>query len=99
MTEQKQPSDQIQIKATDEKMKGEYANMMQVLHTKEEFILDFFNVFPPTGTLNARIIVSPSHMKRMLAALADNLKKYEVQFGSVKASEAPQNPIGFEAKE
>lgn len=99
MTEQKQSSDQIQIKATDEKMKGEYANMMQVLHTKEEFVLDFFNVFPPTGTLNARIIVSPSHMKRMLAALADNLKKYEVQFGSVEASEAPQNPIGFEAKE
>jgi hypothetical protein len=88
--------EQIQIKATDGKLKGEYANVMQVLHTKEEFILDFLNVFPPTGSLNARIIVSPSHFKRMVAAMTENLKKYERQFGKVEPSEAPQSPIGFQ---
>lgn len=88
---------QVQIKATDEKLKGEYANLMQVLHTKEEFVLDFLNVFPPTGTLNARIIVSPGHFKRMLAAMQENLNKYESQFGAVAASEAPKNSIGFQA--
>lgn len=87
---------QIQIKSTDDKLKGEYANMMQVHHTPEEFVLDFMNVFPPTGTLNARIIVSPGHFKRMLTALEDNLKKYETQFGNVKPAETPQNPIGFQ---
>ncbi len=87
---------QIQIKASDDKLKGEYANMMQVLHTPEEFVLDFMNVFPPTGTLNARIVVSPGHYKRMLAAMQDNLKKYEAQFGNIKASDAPQSPIGFQ---
>jgi len=90
---------QIQIKASDEKMKGEYANMMQVMHTPEEFVLDFMNVFPPTGTLNARIIVSPGHFKRMLAAMRENLEKFEAQFGNVKLSEGPTNPIGFQAKE
>jgi len=45
---------QVQIKATDEKLKGEYSNAMQILHTKEEFVLDFLNIFPPTGTLNSR---------------------------------------------
>ena len=100
MTEQKpEQSVPIQIKATDEKLKGEYANVMQVLHTKEEFVLDFLNVFPPTGTLNARIIVSPGHFKRMLAAMSENLSKYESQFGTVEASEPPTNKIGFEAKE
>ncbi|MBP5993755.1 MAG: DUF3467 domain-containing protein [Candidatus Moranbacteria bacterium] len=99
MTQQDNQSKQIQIKATDEKMKGEYANMMQVMHTQEEFVLDFLNMFPPTGTLNARIIVSPSHMKRMVATLADNLKKYESRFGEVSAVEPPQNPIGFEARD
>lgn len=99
MTEQKPQQNQIQIKATDEKLKGEYANIMQVLHTKEEFVLDFLNAFPPTGTLNARIIVSPGHFKRMLAAMAENLKKYEAQFGNVEASEAPSSAIGFQAKE
>lgn len=88
---------QIQIKASDEKVKGEYANVMQVLHTKEEFVLDFLNVFPPTGTLNSRVIVSPSHFKRMVTAMAENLKKYEDQFGQIEPSEAPSNTIGFQA--
>lgn len=90
-------SRQIQIKATDEKLKGDYANMMQVLHTQEEFVIDFLNIFPPTGTLNARIIISPSHMKRMIKALADNLAKYESKFGSVTPSEEPKASIGFQA--
>jgi hypothetical protein len=100
MVKQPQPkqANQIQIKATDEKIKGEYANVMQALHTKEEFVIDFLNVFPPTGTLNARIIVSPGHMKRMIKALTENFAKYEAQFGGVEASDAPQNPIGFEVK-
>jgi hypothetical protein len=87
---------QIQIKASDEILKGVYSNMATVSHTQEEFILDFLNVFPPAGTLNSRVIVFPGHMKRIVAALADNLAKYEKQFGAVKPSDAPtQNPIGF----
>ena len=91
-----QPSTpQIQIKATDEKLAGEYSNLMQVLHTKEEFVLDFLNAFPPTGTLNARVIVSPGHFKRMLGAMTQNLAQYEAQFGNVTPSEGPTNTIGF----
>ncbi|MFA9261954.1 MAG: DUF3467 domain-containing protein [Undibacterium sp.] len=97
MTEQKpQP---IQIKANSTVLKGEYANMMQVMHTGEEFVLDFLSVYPPAGSLNARVIVSPSHMKRIVAALADNVAKYEAQFGVIKPSEAPtMAPIGFDAQ-
>lgn len=89
---------QIQIKASDEKMKGEYSNVMQILHTQEEFVLDFLNVFPPTGTLNSRIIVTPGHFKRMIKAMEENLKKYEDKFGKVTASDSPQEKgIGFQA--
>ena len=87
---------QVQIKASDEILRGHYSNMANILHTKEEFVLDFLNVFPPTGTLNARVIVSPGHFKRMLAAMTDNLSKYESQFGKIEPSEAPQSPIGFQ---
>jgi len=90
---------QIKIKATDEKLKGEYSNVMQILHTKEEFVLDFLNIFPPTGTLNNRIIVSPGHFKRMMGAMKENLKKYEEKFGEISVSESPADPgkkIGFE---
>ena len=88
---------QLQIKASDEKLKGEYSNVMQILHTQEEFVLDFMNVFPPAGTLNSRVIVTPGHFKRMIKAMEENLKKYEEKFGKVKESESPQeNGIGFQ---
>ncbi len=86
---------QIQIKATDEALKGLYANMAQVAHNSEEFVVDFMNVFPPAGNLVARVVLSPGHMKRLAAALADNIKKYEEQFGEIKSSNLPEHKIGF----
>jgi hypothetical protein len=94
MTNQQKP--QIQIKASDQDLKGQYANMLQILHTKEEFVLDFLNVFPPTGTLNSRVVLSPGHFKRMIKAMEENLKKYEEKFGKVEEAKAKENPIGFE---
>lgn len=90
---------QVRIKATDEKLAGEYANLVKVLHTKEEFVMDFLSVFPPTGTLNARIIVSPGHFKRMLAAMTENLRRYEARFGALTPSEEPEHVIGFRERE
>ncbi len=43
MEQNKPQPNQIQIKATDEKLKGEYSNVMQIMHTKEEFVMDFLN--------------------------------------------------------
>jgi len=72
---QPQPNQQqVQIKATDEKLKGDYSNMASITHNKEEFWLDFLSVFPPAGTLNARVIVSPGHFKRMVKAMEEQLK-------------------------
>lgn len=96
MEQQKDQSKQMQVKVTDEVLKGVYANMVQVGHTPEEFILDFMNLFPPTGMLTSRVILSPGHAKRIAGALADNIKKYEQQFGEIKASKGPENnAIGF----
>jgi hypothetical protein len=89
---------QIQIKAKDEDLKGVYSNLMQILHTKEEFILDFFLVSPPTGVLSSRVIMSPGHIKRMLNALKDNIEKYEGQFGKIEEAKSPEireDGIGF----
>ena len=69
---------QLQIKAKDEDLKGNYSNLMQIVHTKEEFILDFFLASPPQGVLASRVIMSPGHIKRMIKALQENIKKYEV---------------------
>jgi len=87
---------QIQIKAKDDDLKGVYSNGMQVLHTREEFCLDFFNLFPPQGILTARVLMSPAHLKRIVKVLEENLKRYEEKFGEVKIAEEPQIPIGFQ---
>ena len=90
---------QLQIKISDDVLKGAYANAMQILHTKEEFVLDFMNLSPHQGVgiVNSRVIMSPGHVKRVIAALQDNLKKYESNFGKIEEAEAPSE-LGFQAK-
>jgi len=85
---------QIQIKAKDDDLKGVYSNLMIVSHTKEEFCLDFINSFNPP-TLTARVLTSPSHLKRMIQALEINMKKYEEQFGSVEVAKEPETSLGL----
>jgi hypothetical protein len=88
---------QVQIRAKDDDLKGNYSNAMQVSHTQEEFVLDFFNVHTQggQGMLVSRIVLSPGHAKRIQAALEDNLKKYEGQFGQIKAAEGMSQEMGF----
>jgi len=81
--DQKQ-SQQLQIQIPPEVQGGVYANNMVVAHTQEEFVLDFILATPPVGTVNARVIVSPSHAKRIAQALIENIGKYENRFGKVE---------------
>lgn len=79
---------------------GVYANSMFVNHNKEEFVMDFAMITPPFGTVTVRVVTSPGHMKRMVAALADNLKKYEAKFGKLTESDEPHRPMmGFHPTE
>lgn len=72
---------------------------MQVVHNKEEFVLDFMNVMPPQGIVGARVLVSPAHMKRIVAALTENIKRYEDQFGTIKEGESQGKPeFGFKTQ-
>ena len=80
----------LNIKAPDELLQGRYANMMQVMHAKEEFVLDFMFAHPPMGELVSRLIVSPAHMKRIVNALQDNINKYEKQYGAIQEAGEPK---------
>jgi phosphoribosylaminoimidazole (AIR) synthetase len=91
------PPQQIQIRASDADLKGVYSNLMQVGHTQEEFMLDFFNLPAGSGMgmLTSRIILSPGHCKRILEALKTNVKAYEDRYGKITAAEGPSQEIGF----
>ena len=80
---------QIQIQLDDDVANGHYVNMALVNHTETEFTLDFVYVQPqqPKAKVRSRIITSPKHMKRLLAAIQDNVSKYEAKHGVIQLLE------------
>jgi hypothetical protein len=86
---------QVQIKIQENQISGKYSNMVQILHSKEEFFFDFLLVAPPGGVLVERIILSPSHAKRLIEALEKNLKMYEDKFGKIESNKEQQQEVGF----
>ncbi len=59
---------QVQIKADEKEMLGQYSNLVMIHHNAEEFTMHFIYVFPngPQGKLLGSMIVSPGHAKRLL---------------------------------
>jgi hypothetical protein len=84
---------EIRVNFPKELAGGAYSNNMVVSHTKEEFIMDFLMVAPPSGALTARIIVSPGHIKRIIKALQENISRYEQKFGSIQPAEEPMEKV------
>ncbi len=90
---------QLQIKADEREMLGQYANLVLIHHTAEEYTLNFIYLFPqvPQGKLLASLIVSPAHAKRLLRALEENIGRYEAQFGPIPETTLPlpEPDVGF----
>ncbi len=91
--EQEQQSQQISIQTDPQSASGVYSNLMMVSHRKEEFVLDFLFVQPQksdqgqgVANLRSRVITTPEHVKRIVAALGDNIRRYEEKFGEIKVA-------------
>jgi hypothetical protein len=85
---------QLQLEIDPVTANGAFVNLALVNHTETEFTLDLVYVQPqaPKGVVRARAITTPKHMKRLLAAIQDNLAKYEARFGKVDVGDAPHFP-------
>jgi hypothetical protein len=101
MDEQRAPQQtqgQVQIKAEEKELQGEYSNLVMVHHNLEEFTLNFIYIFPngAQGKLLKSMIVSPGHAKRIWRALGENIARYEAQFGPIKeGADTPPPTVGF----
>lgn len=64
---------------------GTYSNLAIISHSPSEIVLDFAQMLPgtPNATVRSRVIMNPIHAKRLLAALNDNIQKYERTFGTI----------------
>jgi len=85
------PAVQLQIEIDPVTANGVFINSALVNHTDTEFTIDLIYVQPqaPKGTVRARAITSPKHMKRLLHAIEDNIAKYEARFGKIELGDAP----------
>lgn len=72
-------------------LEAEYANLAFITHTPAEIVLDFAQYLPrmPKGQVVSRIIMSPMHAKLLQLALAQNIQKYEQQFGEIRVPQRP----------
>jgi hypothetical protein len=86
---------EIQVAFPDRLKGGVYSNSMTLSHTREEFVMDFLMIAPPAGAVTARVILSPGHAKRVVAALSENIRKYEGTYGTILTAEEPEGKIGF----
>lgn len=99
MSEAPKQQQQVQIKADEKELLGQYSNLAVVHHNAEEFTLNFIYLFPtvPQGKLVSSLILNPRHAKRLLRALQENMARYEAQFGALPEDPGtgPAPNVGF----
>jgi hypothetical protein len=90
---------QISIELNEEVAQGTYSNLAVITHSASEFVIDFIRIMPgiPKAQVKSRIILTPEHAKRLLAALQDNIAKYEDVHGPIKdvQGSTPAMPMTF----
>ena len=99
MAEKSKNPNQINIELNEEVAQGIYSNLAVITHSSSEFVVDFVRIMPgiKKAQVKSRIILTPEHAKRLLGALADNIKKYESVHGPIKEvkGSGPVMPMNF----
>jgi len=80
----------LKLNITPEVAQGTYSNLVAISHTPAEVVMDFAQMLPGSdgAQVRQRIIMNPIHAKRTLAALSDNIRRYEQQFGTIEEPHA-----------
>ncbi len=62
-----------------------HSNMIQIAFKDDEFTMMFLHQLPMANQAKAKAIVaiSPTHAKKLLAALDKSVKDYEAKFGQI----------------
>ena len=87
----------INIELSEEVAEGTYSNLAIISHSNAEFVIDFIRLMPnvPKAKVKSRIVLTPQHAKRLLAALRDNVNKYEMQYGKIDEPDQPLPQMNF----
>ena len=92
---EEQKNNGLQLELPQDVAQGQYANFAIITHSSSDFILDFARVLPglPKAQVKSRVILAPEHAKRLLAALQENIMRYENEFGPIRIPNQQAVPI------
>ena len=96
MEEKKQKEVKLEIQLDEEIAQGTYVNLAVVNHNESEFVIDLIFVQPqtPRAKVRSRVILSPQHAKRFVAAMQENISRYEQNFGEIASIPQPVDEPG-----
>jgi len=75
-----QQTEDLEVTAMEEDLKGVYSNLARVTYTKNEFVLGFVFNMGKEAHLVSRVIVTPEHMKQINKVISDSLEEYEEKY-------------------
>ncbi|MCU0330152.1 MAG: DUF3467 domain-containing protein [Candidatus Kapabacteria bacterium] len=92
-----QQQQQLTIELGEKEAEGIYSNLAIISHSPAEFVIDFTRILPnvPKARVHARIVMTPQHAKLLLHALADNITKFEGQYGDIPVDGQQPIPTGM----
>lgn len=66
-------------------LQATYANFAIITHSPWEVFLDFAQILPnlPKARVQTRIVLTPTNAKMLLAALQENITRFEEQHGEI----------------
>ena len=85
---------QMNIELSEEIALGIYSNLAIITHSPAEVVCDFIQIMPgmPKGKVRSRVIMTPENAKRFLQALAENIEKYEENYGAINQNNSNNMP-------
>ena len=95
MNDKNKEQQSLQLELPQDVAQGEYANFAVITHSSSDFIIDFARVLPGVskGQVKSRVILAPEHAKRLLAALQENITRYENNYGPIRIPNQKTAPI------
>jgi hypothetical protein len=75
-----------------------YSNLVRITHAGLEFLLDFKRLGPEHREVDSaptvlRVVLHPVIAKAFRDALAENVRRYEAQFGEIPEPPKGSNPV------
>jgi hypothetical protein len=99
--EEQERQQNLEIELNEETAEGVYSNLALITHSPAEFVIDFIRMMPgvPKAKVKSRVILTPEHAKRFVAAMMDNIEKYENAHGKIRNQggngNTPPIPMNF----